>query len=367
MERVLTSADDRPLRGFTFGGRLTGLLTDPIVQCVIFILIASAIFVALPGIDLWFSGLFAGPNRTGFPVGGLTAFIFLRNVNRALTAIIPTVLVIGVIAKLVRPDRRSLVPPAKAAFLLVTLAVASGIVANLIFKDHWGRPRPVNVDVFGGMFPFVPAWRVSDYCAANCSFVSGEGSSAMWLLGLAVLLPAVWRPTALKVLFAFVVLVSLNRIAFGGHFLSDVLLAWGFTLLIMAIAYRYMIERPLLWFDNDRMEADLTRWGVAIRKRLGFPTPGFEEAIALEAPALVTPPPHDLRDIDEATPSDAPGSAAEDEPDTRSDFDEPSETPADAIMPVEGPPPAAEDGPRPAAPPPPDDEDDAERRMPPER
>jgi hypothetical protein len=44
------------------------------------------------------------------------------------------------------------------------------------------------------------------------------------------------------------------------------------TLLIMALAYRYILERPLPWFENARMEADLTRLGIWIRRRLGFPT-----------------------------------------------------------------------------------------------
>jgi hypothetical protein len=100
----------------------------------------------------------------------------------------------------------------------------------------------------------------------------------MWLLSLAVLVPPQWRKTAAKWLVAFAVLVSLNRIAFGGHFLSDVVLAWGFTLLVMAIVYRYVLERPLPWFENARIEADLTRLGVEIRRRLGFPTPALDVA-----------------------------------------------------------------------------------------
>ena len=281
--------DAPPIAGFTFGGRLRGWAADPIVQCLAFILIASLIFVLFPGIDLWFSSLFAGPKGTGFPVANLPAFQFLRNLNRTFTALVPTVLVILLIAKLVRPDRPSIVPPAKTLFILATLAIASGIIANLIFKDLWGRPRPVNVDVFGGDLPFIAAWQVSNYCARNCSFISGEGSSSMWLLSLAVLLPAAWRSTAARWLVAFAVLVSLDRIAFGGHFLSDVVLAWGFTLLVMAVVYRYVLERPLPWFANPRLEADLTRLGVWIRRRLGFPTPGLDHPGAAGALAVAEP------------------------------------------------------------------------------
>ena len=57
----------------------------------------------------------------------------------------------------------------------------------------------------------------------------------MWLLTLAVLLPPRWRPTAIRVLLGFAVVFSLNRIVFGAHFLSDVVLAWWITLLVIAI------------------------------------------------------------------------------------------------------------------------------------
>ena len=280
--------EDPPLFGFTFGGRLWGWMIDPIVQCIASILVVSIVFVAVPGIDVWVSGLFAAPDKGGFPVARLPAFQILRDANRWLTWIIPIALIVVMVVKLVRPDRPSLVPPAKSFFLLLTLAVGSGIIANLIFKNNWGRPRPSDVDLFGGTLPFVPAWQVTDYCPANCSFISGEGSSALWLLGLAVLLPVAVRSTAVKWIAVFVVAVSLNRIAFGGHFLSDVLLAWGFTGLVMVLAYRFLIARPIPWLANDRQEARWTTLGVWIRRRLGFPTAGRDQA-ARDAPAPVVP------------------------------------------------------------------------------
>jgi membrane-associated phospholipid phosphatase len=261
--------DEERIHGFTFGGRVEGPFTDPIVQCLVFIAIVSAIFVALPGIDAWFTDLFH-LDGDGFPMSRLGAFTALREVGRRSTAVVPTVLVAVLLYKVARPDRRILIPPAKIVFMLSSLAIGSGIVANLVFKANWGRPRPGNVDLFGGTLPFVPAWRITDYCPANCSFISGEASSAFWLLGLAALVPAVWRPTALRWLAVLAVLISFNRIAFGGHFLSDVLLGWGFTALVMVVIYRFTVEQPLPWVANARLEADLTRLGHWVRRRLGL-------------------------------------------------------------------------------------------------
>jgi membrane-associated phospholipid phosphatase len=280
-----------PLTGLTFGGRLTGWQADPLVQCLVFVVVVSAVFLLLPGIDIWFTGLFAS-GEGGFPTGNLTFFRFLRDTNRWLSAIVPVTLVVLLIAKLARPDRPSIVPPAKTLFILATQALGPGIMANLIFKRFWGRPRPNDVDLFGpGDLPFIPPWVMTNHCPGNCSFVSGESSSAIWLLGLVVLVPERWRLTALKALAAYAVVVSLNRVAFGGHFLSDVLIAWGLTAMIMVVVYRYVLERPLPPFENSRLEADLTRLGIWIRRRLGFPTPGAEPAVVRPAPLPAPAPP----------------------------------------------------------------------------
>ena len=175
------------------------LIGDPIVQCLILIVVTSAIFLAFPGIDIWFSNLFY---RNGFIAGQLEAFIALRDFWRNMTAVIAIVLVAVLIIKLVWPYRQSLLRPRDIVFILSTLIVGPGIVTNLIFKDNWGRPRPYQVVNYGGSDPFVGVWQITHYCSHNCSFVSGEGSSSMWLLTLAVLLPERWRPTGIKVLLA---------------------------------------------------------------------------------------------------------------------------------------------------------------------
>ncbi len=239
------------------------LIGDPIVQCLLLIILTSAVFLAFPGIDLWFSGLFYA---NGFLVAQLTAFVALRDLLRNATTVIVIVLVVVLIIKLAWPYRRTLLRPRDVVFILSTLAIGPGIITNLIFKDHWGRPRPYQVVDFGGQDPFVGAWKITHYCASNCSFVSGEGSSAIWLLTLAVLLPQRWRMTGIKVLAGFAVAFSLNRVAFGGHFLSDVLLAWWITALVIAIEYRVLYVHPPAALTNSRMEAWLTEAGHGMRQ-----------------------------------------------------------------------------------------------------
>lgn len=243
------------------------LMADPIIQSLAFTVAVSAVFLLFPGIDQWFTGLFYDPD-TGFPMGRLTAFNGLRDLNDWILIATGVVLVGAVLVKLAWPERPILIPPAKMVFLTATLALGPGLVVNAIFKTFWGRPRPVMVEAFGGDAPFVEVWRITDYCSMNCSFVSGEASSAIWMLGLAVLAPPRWQWPAVKAIAVLAVLLSLNRVAFGGHFLSDVLLAWGMTAFIMAVVYRYTIETPPTWLENQRLEHSLVRLSGQIRERL---------------------------------------------------------------------------------------------------
>jgi membrane-associated phospholipid phosphatase len=60
-------------------------------------------------------------------------------------------------------------------------------------------------------------------------------------------------------------LLSLNRLAFGGHFLSDILIAWGLTLFVIAICHRIFLANPPPWLAPARLEAGMTRLGQRLR------------------------------------------------------------------------------------------------------
>jgi len=59
-----------------------------------------------------------------------------------------------------------------------------------------------------------------------------------------VLAPRAWRPAAVSLALAYAAGLSLNRIAFGGHFLSDVLLSWALTALALALVHRAVHASP---------------------------------------------------------------------------------------------------------------------------
>jgi lipid A 4'-phosphatase len=126
-------------------------------------------------------------------------------------------------------------------FLIATMAIGPGLIVNLGFKDHWHRPRPVQTQDFNGPNPFVPWYDDNGGCKMNCSFVSGEASTGFWMVAPASVLPPPWRGPAIIAAFAFGFGASLLRLAFGGHYLSDVLLGGLVTLIVIEIV------RRLIW------------------------------------------------------------------------------------------------------------------------
>src|SRR6202023_733284 len=148
--------------------------------------------------------------------------------------------IVALAVKLVRPDRPLLISGRALIFLLVTLSLSAGILTNLTFKSYWGRPRPGVVTQFNGDLPFVPWWDPRGGCSRNCSFFSGEGATAFWTFAPAALTPPAWRPLAYAAATLFGVMTSVLRMAFGGHFFTDVAAAGLVTFLGIWLAYGYI-------------------------------------------------------------------------------------------------------------------------------
>ena len=125
-------------------------------------------------------------------------------------------------------------------FLIATIAIGPGLIVNLGLKDHAHRPRPVQTRSSADRASSGRG-TTTGACKKNCSFVSGEAATGFWMVAPASVLPPPWRGPAIVAAFAFGVGASLLRMAFGGHYLSDVLLGGLVTLIVIDIA------RRLLW------------------------------------------------------------------------------------------------------------------------
>jgi membrane-associated phospholipid phosphatase len=113
---------------------------------------------------------------------------------------------------------------------------------NGILKDHWHRPRPVQVTEFGGDEAYVDWWNPRGTCEHNCSFVSGEASAAAWMFAPAMLAPPQWRIAAFAAASIFTLVISVSRMAAGGHFFTDVLFAVLLMLILLSVAYHFIFR-----------------------------------------------------------------------------------------------------------------------------
>ncbi|ALN71656.1 hypothetical protein M673_02965 [Aureimonas sp. AU20] len=188
------------------------------------LVLVSLAFAAFPHLDLAVSGLFAVPGQ-GFPLSRDEGLLAIRDLNRVLPIWIASALALLLLARGLWGARRFLPPPHAILHVLsVYLVACLGIVHML--KNTVGRARPEHILAFGGEDRFTVAWQFSDACRTNCSFSSGEAASAMAMMALAMLAPRGLRLRAGLTLLLPMLVFSLNRVAFGSHFLSDVLVSW---------------------------------------------------------------------------------------------------------------------------------------------
>jgi len=139
------------------------------------------------------------------------------------------------------PDGRAVI------FVVAALALGPGLLLNGLFKEHTGRPRPVFTAQFGGPWAFRPFYDVRGECPTNCSFASGEAGTSAWTLAPALLTPPPARAVAVAAALLLTLATGILRMAFGGHYLSDVTLAALFTFVIVLGLYRWYSRGSSRW------------------------------------------------------------------------------------------------------------------------
>jgi lipid A 4'-phosphatase len=223
----------RYLRGFRTGAgvRDLGLLIAVLAG------ITGIVFAIDPHLDLQVTSLFFDDATRSFPAASDPIAVWLRGKSMWIFTAFSVCVAAAVIARLVLPMRVFPVPARSVVFLALTLVLGPGLLVNGVLKEHWARPRPGAVVEFGGTLPFMPWWDPRGGCSENCSFVSGETSGATWSVAPALLVPGAVRVVALSAAGIFTVVIASLRVAFGGHFTSDVIFAALLTLAVIWAIY----------------------------------------------------------------------------------------------------------------------------------
>jgi lipid A 4'-phosphatase len=209
---------------------------------IIATVVISALFWLYPQLDIQAARAFYDP-ASGFIGDKLPWLVALLKLGRGVGWLVAAA-IIGVLAlRFLRPAHLSADLWRRWWVTLFAVALGPGLLVNGILKAYMGRPRPVQTTLFGGSAEFMPVWTYSNGCASNCSFVSGEASFGLFLIVFAFWFTGQARIVALVLIGLFGTAVSFNRMAFGAHFLSDVLLAWCLTALVILLLDRYLPQR----------------------------------------------------------------------------------------------------------------------------
>ena len=199
------------------------------IAAVVACLVAATWIIAASGADLTVSSRFYIDGS--WPIGKVFPWKTLYRMDR-FPAI--TLALFGLAMSVIsfkRSDfshwRRS------GVFLVLLLVLGPGLMVNSLFKEHWGRPRPREIVQFGGKKEFLQPWQKGEDGNGR-SFPSGHGSAAFYMSAPFFIYRRRRPRLALGWLaggLCFGVLMSIARIAQGGHFLSDNLWAWGMVYL----------------------------------------------------------------------------------------------------------------------------------------
>ena len=218
----------------------------------------GVVFGVYPELDVAISRLFFNESYRVFPIQYSIVARHLRDVFTYAIAALAAPAFIVLALKLILPRRRMLIAARAAVFLIATLALGPGLIANVILKDNWSRPRPPTVTAFYGPDKFVAWWDPRGSCDKNCSFVAGEGAGGFWTLAPAVLAPPAWRPVAYGAALLFGAAAGGLRLIGGAHFFSDVMFSGVFTFLIIWMMHG-LIYRWRTRLTDEQIERAIER------------------------------------------------------------------------------------------------------------
>lgn len=234
---------------------------------VFFALVVGAavaiLFSVFPAWDLAISGYFWDVGRKGFPLAMQPWAKTARSLANYIPWLICAPAIVALVLKLLFPDKPMFMSARAALLLVITMALGPGLIVNGILKENWGRPRPVHVEDFGGKDVYRPWYETDGTCPGNCSFVSGEGALGFWLTAPASLVPGPAGAVAMVGALAFGATAGGLRIAFGGHFFTDVVFSGVLVVLVVVLTRYWLYDRKNAPSDF-KAERTIGRWGFRL-------------------------------------------------------------------------------------------------------
>jgi len=203
-------------------------------------LLCSAFFISLPEIDMAAARmLHTGGN--GFLLRDSEIHRFVDEWLRpGLKDLVIVALALATIS-LASGGRLLRWKPRAIAFVVATYALGPGLLVNALLKNTVGRARPKHIEELGGDKLFSAAFAPADQCASNCAFVSGDVAFVAAGLAFVLLVSEARRRLAFALWLTLTALTGFYRMAVGAHFLSDVVLAALFCVLLTLAMHRLIM------------------------------------------------------------------------------------------------------------------------------
>ncbi|MCC8398588.1 MAG: phosphatase PAP2 family protein [Rickettsia endosymbiont of Labidopullus appendiculatus] len=192
--------------------------------------------VLFPNFDVNFSKLFYD-NKDGFIYRDNNIVLLLFEIIPILTILLLIITSLYLFYLIVKYKTFNRLIISGGFYIILSTAIGPGLLVNCIFKEHFGRARPVQIKDFNGSKNFTRAFSISNECVHNCSFPSGHAAMGYSLTSLSYIAPFIYFSRIYNIALIFGSLVGLSRILMGGHFLSDVLASCFFVLIINHLLY----------------------------------------------------------------------------------------------------------------------------------
>lgn len=175
-----------------------------------------------------------------FQAGSLWSYVYHYGV---IPALLVGIISVGFLIMQISPKWQKYRTAALMAFL--SLAIGPGLLINTGLKGYLQRPRPIQLEKFGGKYQYIPMQKIEVKTSGNNqkSFPCGHVSMGFYFLCLWRIAERegkkAWARRSLLIAIILSGLLGWARMAQGGHFISDVLLSGYLVWLVTMILERW--------------------------------------------------------------------------------------------------------------------------------
>ena len=224
--------------------------------------VAGLLFGIFPQLDLTIAHYFYNSELRRFLMGPIGTPELVRRTAMWVAWIIAAPAIIAPVLKILWPNKPLIVRGRPMLFLVSTILLTAIVLPNLIFKEHWGRARPVATKEFNGPHAFTAWWDPRGTNPRNGSFFSGEAATAFWTYAPAALAPPWLRPVAFVGATVFGLTTGLLRMAFGAHYASDVLAAGVAAFLVTWLMHGAIFRWKRTRLTDEQIDHALACFGA---------------------------------------------------------------------------------------------------------